>query len=802
MKTTTTTRRADRTAVHLKGAAAVAGLALFALTACSPSSSDDASDGDSFTTREVSDGTTDFVVVTNPGDGATLSYGKDSGIELLTETVDGQELAFKDMNGNGELDTWEDWREPAETRAADLAEDLSIEQIAGLMLFSSHERSPADGLTDAQKEYMEDSRLRNVLNAGPNDVEANVTWSNELQAYAETLATEDEPYVPVNFSSDPRSTAESGGNYNASGDISRWPSNLGLAATFDTETMTSFATMVSAEYRALGIGTALSPQIDLATEPRWLRVDGTFGENVELASEMAKAYVDGFQSSPDADGEDGWGSESVSAMIKHWAGDGPGEGGREAHTEAGKYGVYPGDNFDAHAEVFLGSMDAAAVMTAYSIALDANGDPLNGGDRTGSAYDSFRTGLLRENFTGVVVTDWAVTAGGSTDPDALIGTSWGADDLTVEERHYEILKNGVDMFGGNNAVEPVLAAYDMWQADFEAGVNEIDADTRFQETGTRVLAMLFRPGLYENAYLDLDESTAIVASEDKVEAGYQAQLDSVVMLKNDGETISAADAESWKDKTVYIPRSYNTGFTGLFGPGEYTEGAGLTVEIAEQYFAEVVTDEAVEDADGKVTSYTAPDLTDVDLVLVGMSSPKSGAVFANSGHDTETDEWYPLSLQYSPYTADGENVRTVSISGDILADGTRENRSYFGHTSRTANESDLDAFERAVAAVEASGKDIPVITVLKATNPTVPSEFEARSDAIIVGFGVSDQALIETAIGISEPQGRLPIAFPASMDAVEKQLEDVQEDTEPYVDSAGNSYLFGFGLNYAGPIAD
>jgi beta-glucosidase len=770
---------------------------MFALTACSTSSDDDASSS-SFTTREVSDGKTDFVVVTNPDGGATLSYGAESGIELLTEEVDGTKLAFKDMNGNGELDTWEDWRVASEERAADLAEDLSIEQIAGLMLFSSHERSPADGLTDAQKEYMADSRLRNVLNAGPNDVKANVTWSNQLQEYAESLATDDEPYVPVNFSSDPRSTAESGGNYNASGDISRWPSNLGLAATFDPETMTEFATMVSAEYRALGIGTALSPQIDLATDPRWLRVDGTFGENVELASEMAQAYVDGFQATP---GTEGWGDESVNAMIKHWAGDGPGEGGRESHTEAGKYGVYPGDNFDAHAQVFLGAMDSAAVMTAYSVALGADGQPLGGGDRMGSAYDSYRTDLLRQNFTGVVVTDWGVTAGGNTDPDALIGTSWGADDLTVEQRHYAILQNGVDMFGGNNAVEPVLAAYDLWQADFEAGLNEVDADTRFRETGTRVLNMLFQPGLYENPYLDLDESTSIVASEDKLAAGYEAQLDSVVMLKNDADTIAAAEAGDWADKTVYIPRNFDTGQAGLFGPGEYSEGPGLTVEIAEQYFGKVVTDEAVMDENDQVTSYTAPDLSDVDLVLVGMDSPSSGAVFANSGHDETTGEWYPLSLQYRPYTADGANVRQVSISGDILADGTQENRSYFGHTSRTSNEADLDAFERAVAAVEASGKDIPVITVLKAKNPTVPAEFEAKSDAIIVGFGVSDQALIETAIGLHEPQGRLPIAFPASMDAVEKQLEDVQEDTDPYVDAAGNSYLFGFGLNYSGPIA-
>lgn len=800
MKTTTARARTSQP-LWTRGAAALTGIALLAVAGCSGSTpADGASENatGAFTTREVTDGTTTFTVVTNPGDGPVLSYGADSGIEILSEEVDGSTLAFKDMNGNGTLDTWEDWREEDGARAAALAEELSIEQIAGLMLFSSHERSPGDGITDAQKTYMADSRLRNVLNAGPNDVEANVTWSNQLQAHAESLVAEGEPYVPVNFSSDPRSTAESGGNYNAAGDISRWPSNLGFASTFDVEHVSAFAEMSSAEYRALGITTALSPQIDLATEPRWLRVDGTFGEDVELTSEMAAALVDGLQSSPETEG---WGSESVAAMIKHWAGDGPGEGGRESHTSVGKYGVYPGDNFDAHTEAFLGAIDSAAVMTAYSIALDGEGQPLFG-ERVGSAYDSVRTGLLREDFDGVVVTDWGVTAGGSTDPDAMIGTSWGADDLTVAERHYAILKNGVDMFGGNNAVEPVLEAFDMWQADFEAGTNDVDADTRFRESGTRILTMLFQPGLYENAYLDLEESKAVLASEDKVAAGYAAQLASAVMLKNDGETIAASDVESWKDKTVYIPRSYDTGFDGAFGPGEYTEGPGLDLETAEQYFGTVLTDEAVEDADGVVTSYTAPDLTDVDLVLVGMSSPNNGSNFTEAGQDAETGAWYPLSLQYRPYTADGENVRKVSISGDLLADGTQENRSYFGATSRIANESALDAFERATAAVEASGQDIPVITVLKAKNPTVPSEFEAASDAILVGFGISDQALIEVALGLSEPQGRLPIGFPASMDAVEAQLEDVGEDTEPYVDSAGNAYEFGFGLSYSGPITD
>ena len=186
MTTTTSTRRGRTRSASVTGTALLAGLAL-ALTGCSgggdDADGDDAASG--FTTREVTDGTTTFTVVENPAGAPTLSYSPDSGVELLTEQIDGVDHAFKDMNGNGELDVWEDWREDAQTRAAALSTELTIEQIAGLMLFSSHERSPADGLTSVQEEYLTDSHLRNVLNAGPNDVDANVTWSNAMQAYAD-----------------------------------------------------------------------------------------------------------------------------------------------------------------------------------------------------------------------------------------------------------------------------------------------------------------------------------------------------------------------------------------------------------------------------------------------------------------------------------------------------------------------------------------------------------------------------------------------------------------------------------------
>ncbi|MGI6879738.1 glycoside hydrolase family 3 N-terminal domain-containing protein [Microbacterium sp. gxy059] len=776
------------------GLAATAGLAVV-LSGCTASGGDEST----YSTKEVTDGTTSFTVVENPGDGKTLSMSADAGFELIEVEDGGSTYAFKDMDGDGELDDWEDWRLSPEERAADLAPQLSPDQVSGLMLFSGHERAPGDGLTDAQKEYLESSYLRNVLYAGGNEIEPVVLWTNQMQAYAETLVSGDEPYIPINFSSDPRNDAAD--SYaGAAGGLSGWPSSLGMAATFDPEVVRDFGRIASTEYRALGLANALSPQIDLATDPRWLRINGTFGEDVELASEMAAAYVDGFQGTF-VDGENqGWGEESVSTVIKHFPGDGIGEGGRESHTDPGKYGVLPGGNLDEHLEPFLAALDSGGVMTSYSIVLDGDGEPAFGA-AAGSAYDQERVDILRadNDYDGVIVTDWGVTAGGDTDPDALVATSWGAEDLSVAERHFEILKTGIDQFGGNNDIAPVQEAFEMWEEAHAAGELETSAEDRWADTGRRVLTNLFRVGLYEDVYQDLEVSEEVVGADDFVEAGLQAQRDSVVLLKNlDGTVPAEASAEDFSDLTVYIPRSFDTGHDGAFGPAVYTEGETVDVETAEQYFGTVLTDEVELDENDEVVSYTAPDLSDVDLVLVGMDNPNNGTNFDEAGWDAETEEYYPLSLQYRPYTADGDGVRETSISGDELADGEKENRSYLGNTSQISNEADLDAFERAVAAVEEAGGDIPVVALVSVSaGLVIPSEFEADADAILLGSGVSDQAFLDIALGLSEPRGRLPITVPKDMDSVEASLEDVA-DTTPYVDSEGSSYEFGFGLASVG----
>ena len=238
--------------------------------------------------------------------GQTLGYATTSGVKLLT--VDG--LAFKDLNRNGELDPYEDWRRPTEERAMDLASRMTVEQIAGLMLYSAHQAISVSGgpfgmstydgkpfadsganawdLSDDQQDFLAKDGVRHVLITSVESPEVAARWNNNVQALVEGIGLG----IPANNSSDPRHRSRADAEFNAGsgGGISIWPDSISRAA--------------SNEYRALGIATDLSPQIDLATDPRWFRFSGTFGEDPDLATDMARAYVDGFQSSGGDAGRD------------------------------------------------------------------------------------------------------------------------------------------------------------------------------------------------------------------------------------------------------------------------------------------------------------------------------------------------------------------------------------------------------------------------------------------------------------------------------------------------------------------
>ena len=752
----------------------IAIAAVFALTlaACGPKWHETEADG--------------YKLVIQKG-GATLGY---TGAPLLT--VD--KYAFKDLNRNGTLDPYEDWRLPAETRAKDLASQLSIEEIAGLMLYSGHQAVPGSAygfsgatyggkgfaesgakpydLTDQQKKFLTEDNLRAVLVTTVESPEVAARWNNNVQALVESL----DHGIPANNSSDPRNETAATAEFNmgAGGKISLWPTTLGLAATFDPAIVEQFGQIASEEYRALGIATALSPQIDLATEPRWGRFNGTFGEDPALDTDMARAYVDGFQTTPGA--PDGWGQKSVNAMVKHWPSGGPEEGGRDAHFNYGKYAVYPGNNLEDHLKAFTegafklngGTQKAAAVMPYYTISYGI--DP--SGDNVGNSYSKYIiTDLLRGKygFDGVVCTDWNITYDNAA-IESFDGKCWGVEGLSVAERHFEVIKAGVDQFGGNNDKGPVLKAYQMWVRAY----GEESARERFEASAVRLLLNSFRTGLFENPYLDPAATAAIVGKPEFMQAGYEAQLKSVVMVKNHGNVLPR------KKMKVFVPERYFPQTPGMFG---LSMGAPARWDLPiDKALVEKYYDWAAEPGEA-------------DFALVVIQEPHPGSGYDVNDRKKGGNGYVPISLQYRPYKA--EYARAESIAGgDPKEDFV--NRSYKGKTVTTYNEKDLDL----VILTKKQMGDKPVVVIVNVSRPVVLSELEPYADAILVTFGVQNQAVLDLVSGAAEPSGLLPMQFPADMRTVEEQQEDVPHDMRPLVDADGHAWDFAYGLNWSGVIDD
>ncbi len=746
--------------------------------------------GPKFTTEEKGD-----LIIVHNEDGQTLGYSQNSGVTIIEDGG----YAFKDLNKNGTLDSYEDWRLSFDERAENLASQMSIEQIAGLMLYSGHQAVPAGGgrfggtyngkpyaesganpwdLSDAQKEFLVDDNLRHVLVTSLETPEVAARWSNNVQALVEGIGLG----IPANNSSDPRhgTSADAEFNAGAGGNISMWPSSLGMAATFDPSVVQNFGDIASKEYRALGIATALSPQIDLATEPRWGRFSGTFGENAQLDADMARAYADGFQTSEgDAEISGSWGYNSVNAMVKHWPSGGPEEGGRDAHYAFGKYAVYPGNNADEHLIPFTegafklngGTGAASAVMPYYTISF---GQDQENGENVGNSYSSYLINdLLRGvyGYEGVVCTDWGITKD-NTAMDSFGTTSWGAESLTVAERHYKILMAGVDQFGGNNDSGPVIEAYNMMVEND----GEEWARNRFEQSAVRLLRNIFRGGLFENPYLDVETTVDVVGNPDFMAAGYEAQLKSVVMLKNAKNALPLSEKA-----TVYVPKKYypasGGGMFGFGGSSEARWDYPVNMDIIKKFVN--VTDNADE----------------ADYALVFIDSPNGGSGYSTDDVEKGGNGYVPISLQYRKYTA--TYAREVSIAGgDPLEDFT--NRSYKGKTVTATNSTDLDL----VLDTKKEMGDKPVVVVVNVSKPMIFTEFEDKTDAIIVSFGIQDQAIMDVLTGKSEPSGLLPFQMPANMKTVEEQYEDVPQDMDCHVDSEGNTYDFAYGMSWSGVIND
>ncbi|NHF59579.1 glycoside hydrolase family 3 protein [Flavobacteriaceae bacterium TP-CH-4] len=456
-------------------------------------------------------------------------------------------IQFRDLNKNGKVDPYEDKRVPLENRVEDLVSQMNIEEKAGLLSahFLAMEEDgslleiptlsdPFSFLTESTSGTILNKKMSHVQNLGGTSALAYATWNNNLQKFAERTRLG----IPITLISDPRhgTMAMPGASAQAKW-ISVWPSQLGLGAIGDTVLVREFADIARQEYLAIGIRLAQHPMADIATDPRWARVNGTFGEDAHLSAALTKAYILGFQG-------DSLGTNSVACQTKHFAGGGPQEDGWDAHFESGKGQVYPGDNFDYHLIPFTNgalAANTAQIMPYYGI---PKGQVK---EEVGFAFSrEMIQELLRDSlkFDGVVATDWGIIS----DMAVKNASAWGAEHLTEKERVKKVLDAGCDVFGGEYATQYIIDLVESGEVSGE----RIDVSVK------RVLRDKFRLGLFDNPYVDL-EKVDIVGNPIFMEKGKEAQRRSLVLLKNEKGMLPLSS-----DNRIYLEGMTQEGLSKKF----------------------------------------------------------------------------------------------------------------------------------------------------------------------------------------------------------------------------------------------
>lgn len=415
-------------------------------------------------------------------------------------TIDGKQ--FRDLNRNGVLDPYEDWRLTSATRARDLVSRMSLEEKAGAAV---HGTAPIGGGPLASGPGYDSASAtsmilaRNVnslltrMSIAPADL---ATQNNRLQQIAERGRLG----IPVTVSSDPRSHFQpvGGASVKVTG-FSRWPETLGFGALDDPKLVRRFASLVRGEYRAVGIHMALSPQADLATEPRWSRIAGTFGERPARVGALVTAYVQGLQGSPTRLAHDG-----VATIVKHWVGYGASVDGLDGHNYYGRFARFPGGNFTAHVTPFLGAIASGVVgvMPTYAIldGLSIDGTPI---EAVGAGFNRQLLGEQlrgRYHFGGMVLSDWGITrdcseacmTGTPRQSPSQIAMPWGVTSLTTVQRFAKGMNAGIDQFGGVDDGRPLVDAV-------SAGLL---TQARLDEAVLRIMRVKFDLGLFDNPYVD------------------------------------------------------------------------------------------------------------------------------------------------------------------------------------------------------------------------------------------------------------------------------------------------------------
>ena len=472
---------------------------------------------------------------------------------------------FKDLNKNGELDKYEDWRLPSKLRAQDLLSKMTLEEKIGFMLISTtrmkgdwifepnapkeeissgfnekdliqtinmFSRQPlpvpivsSAGTTKAVKEFHQ----RHFILRANVKPEIIADWSNNLQSLCESTRLG----IPAIVASNPRNhvtTDASAGLSVGATPFSKWPGELGLAATRDFKLIKEFAQIAAQEWCAVGLRKGYMYMADVATEPRWQRIEGTFGENADLSAQMMTAIVSGFQG-PKLNGK------SVALTTKHFPGGGPQVDGHDPHFEWGKDQHYPGKMFEYHLKPFIAAIKAgtSAIMPYYAKPIGTQYEEIAFAYNKGIIHDLLRKKL---GFNGIINSD--------TGPIEMM--PWGVESLTLHQRYQKAIECGVDLFSGT--ADPTILLETVHQG--------LVSESRINESIIRLLVEKFDLGLFENPFVDAGKASQIVGNETFQKKADLAQRKSIVLLKNDKKLLPLKPKTKVYFETNYFNRNART----------------------------------------------------------------------------------------------------------------------------------------------------------------------------------------------------------------------------------------------------
>ena len=725
--------------------------------------------------------------------------------------VDG--FKFRDLNGNGRLDPYEDWRLPVAKRIDDLLAQMTVDEKAGMMLIDSVNAGcggalSAESAEQIAGENMKRAILRNSVTMTPvcsgqprpGGFGAGQVSPTEMAAFAnavQELRERTRLGIPMVFKSNARNHIDPDARFGiseAAGAFTAFPKEAGLAAAAlgeeavrtgktpsngEMSVIRDFARVMGAEWKSVGLRGMYGYMADLATEPRWFRVQETFTENADLAANIIRTLVQTLQGEAVRDGTSVTPASAVALTVKHFPGGGPQEDGLDPHYSFGKQQVYSSEaGFAYHLKPFQAAIEAgvSAIMPYYGVPTagrNAKGQPAS------LTYDGVVYGQTGFAFSKQIVSDLLRTklrfqGYVNSDTGIINDRAWGLEKQSVNERVAAAVNGGVDVLSGFHEKKVIL---DLVQKG-------LVTESRLDEAVKRLLKEQFQLGLFENPYVDTARAAGAIGNEASRAVALDIQRKSLVLLRNAGDG-SVQRPLPFKPKAkVYI--AGNLSKAGI-------ESYGFTVTDGNTPI------------DGVRPSAIGHDYALISITA--LADQKAAGTYRSDDPATGLNPAYRNPFTNQPW---GSQDRCVDPAGyGEAASGPKPpcidlgmrfggvfpwETANLSFTAMAASKSwSVQPNLATIQAIMREAGPKNTILVIYFRHPYVLDKASGILDAgaILANFGISEPALMDVLSGKVKPQGRLPFALANNLEAIAKKRPD-----RAGYPKADTLYSFGFGLTY------